>query len=387
MQRIKIILTVLIGAAVIAAGAFYYTQHNAADASEAEAAAQPAPPPPAPGVTYIEVATSDLPRRYDRLGVVEASRQAEVHARVRGYLAERLFVEGQQVEAGDLLYRIEKDTFQSEVLVQEAELADARGRMELAKRELKRTKDLSDTGAIAQEQLDEAEIELDRAQAAVAKAEASLQEAKLDLGFTEIVAPVSGIVGKAVRDDGDLVDDNSNSLLTTITRISPIYVTYGVSEADHLELHQSGDDQPGHEVEYSLILSNGETFDELGKLNYQSPNYEPSTGMMRIRIEFANEGGVLRPNQFVKLIEDHGIRKDVVTVPKKSIIQSPAGPAVFVIDENDVLQFRPVNAGKWRGDDWVVASGLAAGERVMVEGLMKSRPGSPVNPSPYTQTQ
>src|SRR5690606_5754941 len=132
-----------------------------------------------------------------------------------------------------------------------------------------------------------------QASAAVARANAALREARLDLSYTEVIAPVSGIIGKAVRDRGDLVDRSSNSLLTTITRISPIYITYGISELDYLQLQHGGSLDLAHNVTFEVMLKDGSIFDEKGTLNFQSPVFEPSTGMLRIRVEFPNTKGVL----------------------------------------------------------------------------------------------
>ncbi len=389
MNKPRTIIGTLAVIALLGSGALLFAraQENAAPAKAPAVEAPPAAQaPPAPGVTFVTVTPHDLPEQYERLGVVEPSRTADVRARVEGFLAERLFEEGEHVEAGQVLYRIERDTYEATERIRKAELEDARARLDLARREYDRAVNLGRTGAIAQERLDQTEIERERANAAVERAEASLQEARLDLGYTEVVAPISGVVGKAVHDQGDLVDDSSNSLLTTITCISPIYVSYGISEVDYLQLRKGGEFKFSDNVRFTVMLKNGETFDEPGKLNYQAAEFEPSTGMLRVRIEYPNAQRVLRPNQFVKIIEDHGLQTEVLTVPKQSVIQSPAGAAVFVIDENDTLQFRPVKVGPWRNDQWVIASGLQPGERVMVEGLLKSRPGAPVNPSPYVSS-
>ncbi|MDK2972136.1 MAG: rane fusion protein multidrug efflux system [Candidatus Sumerlaeota bacterium] len=351
-------------------------------ASAAAQSADGAQRPPAE-VTFVQVTPQSPSVSYERLGVVEASRIAEVRSRVRGYLAKRLFHEGDLVTEGQVLFQVEKDMFEVAVQAREADLQDAMARLDLAKREFERKKALRETGAASQEDLDRAEVERDRAQAVVAGAEADLREARLELSYTEIVAPTSGIISPAIRDVGDLVDESSNSHLATITRVSPIYVTYGISEADYLAMADAGNLRLDDGVTFKLILQNGREFGEAGKLNYKSSEFEASTGMLRVRIEFPNAEGLLRPNQFVKLIEDHGARDGVISVPARSVLQSPAGPAVFVIDDADTLQFRPVKVGDWREGSWEIESGLAAGERVMVDGLLKSAPGTPVRPIAY----
>ncbi len=337
-------------------------------------------------VEFVTVQSTRASVTAERVGVVRASRVADVYPRVTGFLAQRPFVEGQKVELGDVLFQIEPDVFEVEAQARRAEMMDAEARLELARTTLGRLQALRKSETVPQDSVDQAQAEALRAEAMVAKMQADLRAAELDLGYTRIVAPVSGTVGIALKDVGDLVDTGTNNHLTTITRTQPIYVTYGISEREFVEVGGARSYLPSSELSFSLVLANGERLDETGRLNYVSSDFAPDTGMLTIRIEFPNTRELLKPNQFVRIIEERGTTT-YLSVPKPAVMQNPAGATVFVINEENIVESRPVTLGDWAGDDWIVLSGLAEGDRVIVEGFMKAHPGTVVSPRPWKGRQ
>lgn len=345
--------------------------------------------PPPPEVSYIVTESRSLAIEYEFLGVTAPSRVVEVRARVRGFIQERFFEEGAKVRKGDPLYSIDKASFEADVQVERARVEQAKARFELAQRELARLETLNRSGAIAQGDYDKAFSEFRSAQATQRLAEADLQKAQLELGYTDIAASINGLIGKTLKDVGSLVDSGENSLLTTITQISPIYASLRMSETDYLKWQRDIAsrriirDAPGQEERFSLILPDGVVFPEEGKANFSDSSFDPSTGTFEIRAQFANKNEFLKAGQFVRVRVSGWERPNVVAVPQRSVFQSPAGPFVYVIGEGDKIGFRPVQAGDWAGSDWIIESGLKPGERVLVEGFLKARPGSPVTPVPY----
>lgn len=368
---------------------------------------------PPPEVAYVTTAVEQVPLTYEFVGVTSASRQVEVRARVKGFLDKRLFTEGSPVKEGDLLYTIDARQFAADVKVAEARLdqakagvgvaeaslAEARASLALNQKEYERYLALRDTGAVSDVDLDRVSKDLDAAKAAEASAaarvaealatqrlaQADLENAQLELSYTEIRAPMSGIVGKAHKESGSLVDDGDKGLLTEITVLSPIYVSVNISEPQYLDWKAKGNSgeivlpDPKKEA-VNVVLQNGAAFPEVGHVNFESPAFDTATGTFELRAEFANQDRILRPGQFLKVRYSGWERPATIAVPQRAVNQMPSGAYVYVIDKEDKIEFRPVKLGQWTGSAWVITEGLAAGERVLVEGFMKVRPGVVTKP-------
>jgi len=339
--------------------------------------------PPPQSVSYVQIEEKDLPFDREFLGVVQASRVVEVRARLRGYLAERLFEEGALVKEGDLLYRIERESFASDVEIARARVDEGEARVTLTQPELERQQRLVSTGAVAQSDLDSASAEHDVAKASLRLAQSELAKSELELSYTEVRAPLSGYIGKTVRDVGSFVDDGDKGMLAEIRRLDPIYVTFAVSEREYLASHESFDG--GAAVAFTAMLADGSTV-EGGRFNFEEPTFDPAMGTIQLRAEFPNPGSKLKPGQFVKVVATGLVRPSAIVVPQRAVSQTAMGSAVLVIGEGDKLEFRPVSVDAWAGDDWIVTSGLKAGERVMVDGAMKAYPGTIVTPEPLAPT-
>ena len=372
--------------------------------------------PPPQEITFVTAEEQVAPLTFTVVGAVEASASVEVRARLRGFLQSRKFVEGAFVNENDLLYQIDTREFaiavemaeagvleaEAELKQTEAKLKQARSRQELAQTEFDRMKALLNDRAVAQGDFDKAQEKLESAQADVANGEADIaraaatlrhsqaavENARLDLSYTEVRAPISGVVGKTLREVGSLVDDNDRGLLTRITRLTPIYVTLSVSERDFLSWRKRGATgeialHDGEKENVELLLSDGSVHDERGAITFEDPTLDTSTGTFRIRAEFPNAKGLLKPGQFVRARINGWERPKSITVPQRAVNQMPTGAYVYVVGEGDTVEFRPVKTGEWSGSDWVILSGLKPGDRVLVEGFMKVKPGAKVHPVPY----
>lgn len=351
------------------------------------AAGQGAAPPP-PEVSVITVATETVPVTLEYVGVTEASKVVEIRARVQGFLQSRDFEEGTHVKEGALLFTIDPRTFEADVEVAKAQVAQAETRVRLAKQEVKRLQSVTVPGAIAASDLDKQTAELANAEAALRLAQAQLEKAQLELSYTTVTAPLDGYIGKTLKEIGSLVDAGQNSLLTTMSQVDPMYVRFDISEREYLawrdavgrgELVAANGDTPYVEIE----LLDGTVYPHRGEISFEDVAVDLQTGSVEMRATIANPDFRLKPGQFVSCRMVGWERPDALSVPKRAVTQSPQGPFVYVVDANNVAQMRPIQPGPWSGDAWLIEAGVSPGDRVVVEGLMKVRPGAPVTPVPH----
>jgi len=343
-------------------------------------------PPPPFEVTVVRVEPRDIPWTTVHLAQTAASRAVEVRARVQGILVERAFTEGAIVHQGDVLYRIDARPFEAAKQAAEAVLAQARANVEQAGRTVTRKEQLVATDAIARRELDDALTAQALANAQVANAQAQLDAASLNLEFTTVTAPLDGRIDKVVREQGTMVDTNLNSLLTTIWRIDPIYVSFRVSEREVLDAaraRRSGEiAAPGGDdgLRVAVELIDGTQYPHEGAINFHSVQVDPATGTAEVRAELANPEEALVPGQFVRAHVVGLTRRDALTVPQRAVQMGQQSSFVYVVGKDDKVEVREVALSTWEGADWLVESGIAAGERVIVDGIQKVRPGSVVKP-------
>lgn len=346
------------------------------------AGSQPNSAPPPPAVTTVTVEPEDVPVAFEYTGKTAGSREVEVRARVTGIILTRNFPEGGHVEAGQSMFTIDPKPYQATLARVEAELASAQARHVQAKREAARLKPLYQSKVASQKQYDDAVSAEAIAEADVMEARARLTQAKLDVGYTRVESPISGIAGRALRSEGNYVS-GPDVLLTEVTQIDPIYVLFGISDAERLKLH--AEQQAGRlvlpeggEYKTSLKLAEGGIYANSGKLTFSDVQVSGSTGTYEARAELPNPNGLLRPGQFVRVILKGAYRPNAILVPQRAVLEGPQGKFVYVVNGDSKAEPRPVDVGDWQGDDWIINAGLASGDRVIVDGVMKIGPGAPV---------
>lgn len=330
---------------------------------------KPAGGPPAMGpmpVTAIEMQPQKVPTSIEIMAQTEGARETEVRARVGGILIKRLYQEGETVKSGQPLFQIDRAPY-------EIALAEAKAKAEQTAREAARLKGLAEAKAIAQKDYDDAV-------SANAMAQAALRQAELNLSWTTVSAPVAGTTGRAIKSDGNLVS-TADSLLTSIYQTNPIWVRFSLGESDLAKF--AGGRVTAKDVKgVELVMGNGQKYDKPGKLNFLATNIDTTLGTQQLRAEFDNPDGLLLPGQFVRVRLLTGERDGAFLVPQTAVLQTEQGTLVMTVGAENKVAPRPVKAGEWYGKDWVILGGLNAGDKVIVDNLIKLRPGAPVNPHP-----
>lgn len=334
--------------------------------SGSEPPAQASARPPMP-VTVLEVQPQRIPASIEVMAQTEGARETEVRARVGGILVKRLYQEGETVRAGQPLFQIDRASY-------EIALAEAKARADQAARELKRLEGLVAQNLVSRRDYDNAVSTNDIAQAA-------LRQAELNLSWTTVTAPVAGTTGRALKSEGNLITTGADSLLTSIYQLDPIWVRFSLAESDIAKLPE-GRLKAENVSAIELILPDGSVYPHLGKLNYLASTIDPSLGTQQLRAEFPNADSRLLPGQFVRARLSLGDREGVYLVPQVAVIQNDAGRMVMVTDAENKVTPRPIQTAEWRGLDWVVTGGLQPGDKVIVDNLIKLRPGMPVTPKP-----
>jgi membrane fusion protein (multidrug efflux system) len=351
-------------------------------------AAETAPGPgdaagaPPPSVTVARVLDTRLPDERERVGQVQAIADVELSARIEGFLEERRFAEGSDVEEGELLFVIERAPYEARVAEAEAELARARANLQEAQLELRRTRELERQNVSTQAQLDAATAREAAAAAEVLAAQAALQQAQLDLGYCEIHAPVAGRVGRAFYSEGDLVGPDSGPLATLAT-MDPIYVYWQVPEGAILDFRRRNvararQGEPPLRVTAQLRFGDGSFYDHPGVWNFLDNRVDPTTGTQTARAEFPNPDGLLLPGQYAAVIVQIGEPRDTLIIPQAAVQEDQAGRFVLVVDDESRAELRRVEMGTRLGIFWEVRSGLAKRERVIYQGVQKVQPGARV---------
>lgn len=344
---------------------------------------------PPPLVSIMEMKPHDVPVINELPGRIGATRVSEVRARVSGILEERVFEQGAKVEAGDVLYRIDARLFEVRVASAEAALQRAKAVQANARQQLERQRSLREKSVGTGVDFDTAAVNLAQADADVAAAEAALQEAQINLEYTEVRAPISGIIGAALVTEGALVTAEGASNLALIQQVDPVYADFTQSAQALLELKQAVADgrlasaAPG-QASVKLVLDDGSTYAFAGKLLFANASVDSNTGQVTLRAEFPNPRQDLLPGMYVRVRIEQAVRQNAFTVPQRAVIRDETGQAlVYVVDAEGKAQARPVNLGESIGAEWVVEEGLAEGDQVIVDGTQKVQPGAPVQPEPW----
>jgi membrane fusion protein (multidrug efflux system) len=346
-----------------------------------QAASQPQGRVP-PEVAVVAVQAQSVPAAFEYVGQIAGSREVEVRARVTGIVLKRNYREGRPVAQGQSMFTIDPAPFEVAVARAEAALASADARFAQTQRNSARLKPLFEAKAASQKDYDDAASAEQIAQAEVKTARANLADARLNIGYTRVEAPVSGIAGRALRSEGTYVS-GPDVLLTTVSQIDPIYVLFGVSDEERLKLARETDAgrltlPKDGQFEVTVKLADGSVYGKAGKLNFSDVRVSGNTGTSEARAELPNPGGLLHPGQFVRVTLKGAQRPGAIMVPQRAVLEGPKGKFVYVVNSESRAEPRPVELGDWQGNAWIVTAGLNPGDKVIVDGVMKIGPGAPV---------
>lgn len=344
--------------------------------------------PPA-SVSVVAAASEPVTITRDLPGRIDALRVAEVRARVSGILLERTFKEGADVKAGQVLFKIDPAPLEAARASAAASLAKARANEQQARTQAERYSELVGLKAVSRQEADNATAAAKSSEAEVLAAEAALKTADLNLGYATVTAPIDGRIGKAQVTEGALVGQTEATKLAVIQQLDPIYVDFTQSSTDLLELKKALKEGTigkvsGEQAQVVLLLEDGSEYPHPGKILFSEVSVDETTGMVSLRAQFPNPERMLLPGMFARVRVAQAVRDHAITVPQRAVTRAQGGMgSVFVVDGQDTVQLRMIRTDSAVGDKWVVTQGLKPGERVIMEGHLKVRPGSVVKPEPF----
>ena len=343
---------------------------------------KPAPPPP--GVTVAPVVQLDVPIRQDWVGSMAGNVDADIRPKVEGFLLSRVYDEGKLVEKGQAMYQLDRRQAQAAVEQAVGNLERSKASLSQAEIDVARYTPLVAQRAVSQAELDKAHSFRSAATAAVQADQAMLDNAKLNLGWTTVTAPISGLAGVSKSQIGDLI--TPNTVMTTVSSVNPIYVDVNIAEQDYLRFSRTkAADSGGQNLE--LILGDGSMYPRRGRVLFLGREVDIKTGTILVRGEFPNPGNVLRPGQYARVRATTATLKGALLVPAASVSELQGVYQLGVVGADNKVTIKTVKLGPQYGDKWVVESGVAPGENVIVDGLQRVKTGVVVAPTPYKDTQ
>lgn len=348
---------------------------------------EPLPEAPAPAlpaqVGVLRLQASDALLQVELSGRVSAYRVSEVRPQVSGLIQQRLFQEGAEVKAGQLLYRIDAGRYQAAVELAEANLSNARASLDSLRSRALRYAELIKIEGVSRQELEDAQAALRQGQASVQAGLAALKAARVDMQHTRIRAPIAGRIGRSLSTEGALVSDGQSAPLATIQQLDPIYVDVVQSSRELLELKRRRD-QGGLQAASSRVtlrLEDGQAYAHAGVMQFSEVSVDAATGAVTLRAQFANPDGLLLPGMFVRAEVEQGLVRDAILVPQQGVRHNARSePVALVVDADNVVQERRLTTLGSRGNQWLVGAGLQPGERLIVDGLQRAVPGQPVTP-------
>ena len=352
--------------------------------------AAPPPPPPPPEVYVTAVAQRDVPVYLELVGQAKGYQDVDIRARVEGFLETVNFQEGTFVKRGDLLYTIDRKPLEAIVAQGTADQATAEARLAKANNDVNRYTPLVAKQAVSKQELDNALAEKDASTSQVAAAKAAVEKATLDLGYTRVTSPISGLIGITQVKPGNLVGRGESTLLTTISQIDPILFNVGVTEADYLrvvrQVQAAGKASGGSREGIVLTLADGTQYPQTGKINTIERAVDPTTGTLGMELVFSNPQQILRPGQYgrVRILLD--TKRGALLVPQRAVQELQSIYTVAVVDSGNKVAFRTVKVGQKVDSLWVIEEGLKAGDQVVVEGLQRIQDGMTVSAKPAPAT-
>lgn len=334
-------------------------------------------------VTVVTVEPVTTPVSFEFVGTTESSRQVEIRTRVSGFLDKRTYKEGSLVKEGQTMFLMDPKPFEAALQQAQGVLAQEEAKWDTAKANLARVQPLAEKNAVSKKDLDDAIGNERSSHASVISARGQVRQAELNLGYTKIKSPLTGLSSKAQKQDGSYLTAGPDGLLTYVAQLNPLWVTFSASENEMLKFRKElldraliGPKDENFEVE--LILSDGSVYPKRGKVDFSDPSFSSGTGTLLIRAEIDNGEDKLRPGQFVKVKLHGAVRPDAILVPQKSVMETAKGHIVWIVDKEQKAQPRIVEVGGWHGTDWFITKGLSAGERVVVDGILKLSAQTPV---------
>lgn len=369
----------------VLAAAYYYFEHDDghAPAHDSLASHQTDPIP----VSVFTPKSETIPLGGRFLGQTEASQVVEVRARVAGHIVARNFQEGELVQQGTKLFQIDSRPYKVELVQAKASLTRAEAILKQAEVSMRRQENLEERKATSQQALDTAQADYQVAQAEVQLQKARIAAVELQLQYTTIESPVTGRIGQVLTDVGNYISAGGGETLVTIRKVDPIYVRFPITEQEMLKFRRQISDgdilsPPTEDLELEITLADGAIYPYHGRINFQDVQIDQNTGTMVVRGSVPNEDGDLMPGQFIHTTVLGPKRLNVIRVPQVAVRQTPTGAHVYVINNEQKVETRPVELGDWSdGDTWIIESGLQEGDSVIVDRLMMLRPGMPVIPS------
>ena len=355
-----------------------------ASCSKDEGQSKPLPPPE---VVVFETKAQRVPIYHEFVGQVFGYKDIAIRARVEGYLEGIHFQEGSHVEKGALLYTLESQPFEANAAAQLSRVAEAKTAFVKAQSDLNRIRPLAEERAVSESDLDSAVALYEASIAGVEAAEANLRAANIQLSYTKIHSPISGIIGRTKAKVGDFVGREPNPvILNVVSRIDTVLVQFFITETQYLEAarnplseRENADEESG-EGKLELILADGSLYPYKGKVDFADRGVDPATGAMMVQASFPNPDELLRPGQFAKVRAEVNVVKDGILIPQRCVTELQGTHNVYVVDDSNNAQRREVKAGPKIRQFWLILEGLKPGERVVYEGLQKVRDGTAVNP-------
>jgi len=346
-----------------------------------------APAAPPPEVLVVDVVQKDVPVPSEWIGTTDGTINAQIRARVQGYLQSQNHTEGSLVHAGDLLFTIDPRPYQAALDDAKGQLGGAEAALTKSQQDVARYTPLAKEGAISQQELDNA-IQANRANLAqVDSARANVEQGTLNLDWTRVTSPIDGIIGIAVAQVGDLI--LASTLMTTVSQLDPIRVNFPISEQEYMKFASAigkvatGGTQDENGRALQLILSDGSVFPQPGRAALANRQVDPKTGTITIVSYFPNPGNILRPGQFAKIRAVTDLSRGALLVPQRAVLQQQGQYQIGVVGADNTVELRTVQVGERIGNEWIISHGLKPGERVVAEGLQKFRAGMTVSPKPF----
>lgn len=340
------------------------------------------PPPPTAAVTVVTLAAAPVTLTRELPGRATASLMAEVRPQVSGLVEKRLFTEGSLVKAGQSLYQLDDAAYRADANSARAQLARAQATLKSAQLTAARLAKLANIDAVSKQDNENATAALRQAEADFGVARAAVERGDVTLNYARITAPISGRIGKSSVTQGALVTTNQATPLATVQQLDPIYIDLTQSSTELLQLRRelaAGTLQSTQELPVAIVLEDGTRYAHEGKLAFSEVSVDPSTGSFALRVVVDNPDHILLPGMYVRAVVGNGVRQNAILVPQQGIARDPKGKATaMVVGADDKVAVRQVTVSRTIGDKWLVESGLAAGDRVIIEGLQKIQPGVPV---------